>query len=256
MEGDDHIHREGGLIAVDVPQLKPKALIAVLSGGLAAFFYHVGLQIEADDIGLHPLHGGEVVIDHKGEVGFAAAEVNDIDALPAQFADLIVQHLQKAVYLAVFVVHGPDHLPLPGEDAHVHQRRHVGPLGDQIILLPVVAAVGGGRANAGATPSGGGQPLAFIGTLPLFGEKQHMLPPLGPAVDLKEMPLYQLGAPPGQVFQRQVFMEHLLVGVAGDLPLLPNRLHRQLLIRLAFARRLADNKPLQPRGSHLLYVFQ
>ena len=83
-----------------------------------------------------------------------------------------------------------------------------------------------------------------------------MLPPLGPAVDLKEMPLHQLGAPPGQVFQRQVFMEHLLVGVAGDLPLLPNGLHRQLLIRLAFARRLADNKPLQPRGSHLLYVFQ
>ena len=42
-----------------------------------------------------------------------------------------------------------------------------------------------------------------IGKLGREREKQHMLPPLGPAVDLKEMPLYQLGAPPGQVFQRQ-----------------------------------------------------
>ena len=126
-----------------------------------------------------------------------------------QLARLVLHQFQKPVDLAELVVHGPHHPAVGGENPHIHQGRNHLALGQQIALLPVVGGGGGlRRSRVGLTLEGGH---------PLFGDEHTPLCPLAPAVELAigRRQLFQAGAESVGV---QVFVEHLGIGVAGQLP--------------------------------------
>ena len=66
---------------------------------------------------------GKIVVHDKGQVGFAAAKVNDVDFLPFVLPDAVIDDLNETVDLAEFVVHGLHNLTLFCKNSHVHKRR-------------------------------------------------------------------------------------------------------------------------------------
>ena len=65
----------------------------------------LGLEVKTDDGGGQTTDFGEVVIEDKGQIGLAAAKVDDGDILTTMLANGIIDHLDKTVDLTVFVLH-------------------------------------------------------------------------------------------------------------------------------------------------------
>ena len=138
VEGHHHIHVKGSRIAVDVPQFKAQALVAVFLRRGVAFFDHVRFEIQPDDLRVDTPHLSEVIIQNEGEIGFTAPEIDDVQRFGRFFPQLVVDHLQEAVDLLILAVHGGHHLALGGEDPHIHQGRNDLSLGKEVLLLAVV----------------------------------------------------------------------------------------------------------------------
>lgn len=113
--------------------------ISVFLRGKIALRDHVFLQIEPRDFHLAFSDFCEIIIQDKCEVGFAAAEVDDMKrSLLRKILIAVIHHLEETVDLAEFVLHRIDNLALFREDPHIHKRRNVGSFADQIILLSVM----------------------------------------------------------------------------------------------------------------------
>ena len=94
MEGDDHIHGTVRSIAVDISQLEMQFVITVFLCRLIAVVNDSGLQIQAGDRHVHLPHLDQVVVEDEGEVGLAAAKVDDADgAVSGETVHFIVDQL-------------------------------------------------------------------------------------------------------------------------------------------------------------------
>ena len=203
MEGYDHV---GGLfrpVTGDIAQPETKAGIAVVEGGQIALGDDVGLEIEADDRWVQAADLGQVIIEYKGQIGLAAAEVDYRHVVPAIGADGVVDKLDEPVDLAVFVVHPGGDPALGGENAEVDQRGYRRALGQEVILLLVVALFVPDPARAGR----GHRHLA------LFRDTQGAADPLGKAVELAEALVQQPAEIGVEPTCGDVVVKDLLVGV-------------------------------------------
>ena len=112
VEGHHHIHGEGSLVAVDVPQFKAQAVVAVFSRRGVAFFDDVRFEIQPDHLRGNTANLRKVIIQNEGQIAFAAAKVIDDDrSVPRKSAVNVVNQFQKAVdlseFCAFFVVYAP-----------------------------------------------------------------------------------------------------------------------------------------------------
>ena len=209
VERHDHVHLllvQHVLTHVRVYEAQPA--VAVLLRDLSAALHHVGLEIVADDGHVHAPLDGEIVVEDKGQIALAAAEIQDRDGVLLAVGKGLVDELHKAVDLLVFVVAGLDHLELRCEHAQVHQGRDVLPLPENIALFPVVpggcgAGQGGGGGRLFVAPVG---LEAVLGAL-LFGHQQG----------LAIAPVPVLPAAPDQGLSAQILVEGL--GAAANLRL-------------------------------------
>ena len=100
---------------------------------------HVLLQVEADELDLASAQHGQQMVDRKGEVGLAAAEVDHPQRpVRAERGHDVVDQLEEAVDLAELVVAALAHVAVRGHDAELDEKRHRRPLLEQVLLLPIV----------------------------------------------------------------------------------------------------------------------
>ena len=162
VEGDHHVDggvREGVLCYVR--HLKAQALIAVAPGNFIAVFDHVRLEIIADDMGVQTALDGEVVVEDEGQIGLAAAEIQDADFSLPVLLPALGHQLHEAVDLLELVVAGADDLVVFGKHAQIHQRRDGLPLPEDVFLLPVVGLLPAGARHGRL---GGGPLVAAVPT--------------------------------------------------------------------------------------------
>ena len=130
VEGDDHV---GGLlchIILDVAAVELQTVVAVFYRYFIAVVDDILFQVQPCNIGLFVENFGDVIIDHKGQIGLSAAEVDDAHRVTAVLCQKVVQKLQKPVDLLELVVFCLDDATIGGQDSQIHQRRHDHALGD------------------------------------------------------------------------------------------------------------------------------
>ena len=136
--------------------------VAVFLRDLPAALHHIRLQIIADDGGLDAPFDREVIVEDKGQVAFAAAEIQNGDGILAVIPESMIDQLNEPVDLLVLIVLGPDDFKIGGKHTQVNQSGDVFSLFQDIFLLPVVAL-----DLAGQRHGGGG--MAFIAAVTLHG---------------------------------------------------------------------------------------
>ena len=105
MKGNNHIHVVIRGVIGDIADLKPEGGVAVLLSGLVALLNDVRFQVQADDVHGQVPDLREIVIENEGEVGLAAAEVDDAEGLVCGIVlILIVDDFQEPVDLAELVI--------------------------------------------------------------------------------------------------------------------------------------------------------
>ena len=62
----------------------------------------------------------KIIVKQEGQVGFTAAEINDMKLFKMPFFDGVVDDLNKAVDLPVLVVHGLHDLSFFSENTHIN----------------------------------------------------------------------------------------------------------------------------------------
>ena len=160
VERDHHVDlRVGKLVARHIGDLKAQALISVTRGDLVAVLHHVSLKIIADDFGLHAAPHRKIIVQNKGEIGLAAAKVQNADAVGAIVPDPLSHQLHETVDLAEFIVLCPDDPEILCKHAEVDQRRDILTLTQDVILFPVVAP---DRCRAGNDSSAAGLFIAAV----------------------------------------------------------------------------------------------
>ena len=203
MEGNDHIGCLFGGIACNVAQLKAQTCITILEGGQIAAGNNIGLEVKTDDGGGQTTDFGEVVVEDKGQIGLAAAEVDDGDILTTMLANGIVDHLDKTVDLTVFVLHFCCDLTFGGKDTQIDQRRNNRAFGQQVVLLTVMA-------------------LGLLGLLilalaeaflALFGDAQGTAAAFGEGIGLLELGRDQCRHIGFQAVSIDILVENLLFGI-------------------------------------------
>ena len=147
----------GQLVPGYVGNFKAQPGIAVLGRDGVAALDNVGFEVIADHVHVKAALDGKIVIEDKGQIGFAAAKVHHRQRSRLDRGKGIVDQLDKTVDLAVFVIFGLDDAQVRREDAKVHQRGNVFPLGEKIAFFAVVRERG---CSAGA--GDGGSPALLI----------------------------------------------------------------------------------------------
>ena len=115
-----HINVKRALVAVYIAKLKTQVIIAVFLRRLVTLFDYVLFQVKADYVCLDFSDFGKIVVNDKGEIRFAAAEVNNIQLFVIVLLYAVVNQLDKAVNLPVLVVHRLHYPALFCEYAHIH----------------------------------------------------------------------------------------------------------------------------------------
>ena len=79
MQRNHHIDGLAGGVALDVAGEEGEAVVLKLPGHLLTEADHIVLEIETDDLDIEMELLDQVVVEPKGEVALAAAEVDDVD---------------------------------------------------------------------------------------------------------------------------------------------------------------------------------
>ena len=241
-------HQIGGLIG----QIIPDVAAAEVQAGIAVFFRHsaaVGdhilFQIQPNNIRFFPQDLGDIIVDHKGQIGLSAAKIHDAQRFPGIFGQNIVQKLHKAVDLLEFIVFGLDNPALRRQHAEIHQRRDAHALLQQILLFPVVS---------GRPLQNGLHRLTLEKQLALFGNLQAEGSTLTKGVQLAVVG-QQRFQPGGPLRKGQIFVEGLRFGELFQLEqLLPPQRHRTALNSDIFraGTGIAHRQAAQRQGEDLL----
>ncbi|MNY49203.1 hypothetical protein D3C86_1846010 [compost metagenome] len=103
---------------------------------------HIGFEIKPDNIQLPLLANGQVVIQRKGQIGFAAAKIHNGQRTSGwQIGQHILHHLQKTVDLAELIVFLGQHFSLAVHNPQLHQKWHRLPFVQHIPLAAVMGQI-------------------------------------------------------------------------------------------------------------------
>ena len=139
VERDDHIDvRVGKRVARDVADDEAQTVVAVLLRDGVAVLDHVLLEVVAEDGGPDAALDGKIVVEDKGQIGLAAAEIENGDLLPIHRAEGVVHQLDEAVDLLILVVLRLDDAEVRREHPEIDERGDILPLGKQVFLFSVV----------------------------------------------------------------------------------------------------------------------
>ena len=168
MERHNQVYIEGSFIAIYISLFKMQSVISIILSSPAALFYNVCLQVQPDNFRSNPPDFRKVIVDDKCQVGFSTTEIYDMNGVPFPVGKFILQNLKKAIDLAEFIIHGTNHLSLPGKDPHIHQWCDGFTFLQNILLLSVMFFSNGCRP---AFCRHNGFP---IGTGSFFGQQNTM----------------------------------------------------------------------------------
>lgn len=91
-------------VLCDVCNYEFKIGVAVFFCNIVAVFNYVGLKVVAYDLGFYVFYLCEIVVNDERELGFAATEIENGDIVLAELRVCVVNKLNKAVDLLVFVI--------------------------------------------------------------------------------------------------------------------------------------------------------
>ena len=134
VERDDHVHIRFRGESMDIADLKMQMVISIAASRFIAMFNDVLFQVQSQHVYLKAANLRKIIIQDKGQIRLAAAEVDDLIMRIRPVPQNIVNHLDKTVDLTVFVGHGRDEAALTGKDAHVDQRGDDLPFGQKPLL--------------------------------------------------------------------------------------------------------------------------
>ena len=149
MQGNHHIHPGYPLIILDIALQKCQFVIAIGLCQSLTVPDHLLLAIQAYDPYIQFLKDMQIIIDGKGQVGLAAAKIQDGN-LPVRllFLDLpapffkgrknILDKLQKTVDLPELIISFPYDFPFLCHYAQVNQERNRYTLRQYIALSPIM----------------------------------------------------------------------------------------------------------------------
>ena len=244
MKGNNHIHVVIRGVIGDVADLKPEGGVAVLLSSLVALLNDVRFQVQTDDVHGQVSDLCEIVVEDKGEVSFAAAEVDDAEGLVRGIVlILIVDDFQEPVDLAELVIPGADDLTFRGQDAHIHQRRNDHAFLQDVVFLPVGKCLGADQGRS--LDRGGGSDVR----LSLFGQEDFH----DPAVIQPEVQLAVGFRGCFQAERKDIgcgngFVENLGDRKGGDKELLSVSFRPDLPVLCSGGKRIAENDRLQCVG--------
>ena len=161
MECNDHIDAAIGeniLGHIGTDEFQP--LIAVLPGDFPAALHHIFFQVIADNCGVQPPFHGKIVIQNEGQIGFAAAKIQNGNVTLTVILESLINQFNKTIDLLVLIIFCPDDFHILGKYAQIHQRRDVLSLFEDVFLFPVMGLDGTGQGN-------GGSGVLFIAAVPL-----------------------------------------------------------------------------------------
>ena len=130
------------MVSVDISNFKSQILISEFLCQSVTVFYNLLLKIKTGNICplLPYLH--KIVVKDEGQIGFAAAEIYDIDLVPVIVLKHVINHLHKSVYLFELIVHGLCNLAILCEYTQFFKHWYIHALFEDVFLLAVISLYG------------------------------------------------------------------------------------------------------------------